>query len=275
MPIDGRTRRRWLATAVSWQPGAPRRVQVHELRRRQPQRIPRAALDGAPIAVAAIPLPLGISFFTFHSISYVVDMYRRNAAAQHRVDNFGLYILLFPQLIAGPIIRYKDIAAQLTQRATALRRLRRGHPPLRPRTGQEGAHREHARQRRRSGVRRRAARTQHTARHGSASLAIRCRSISTSPAIPTWRSVSCACSAFASSRISTTRTSRSRYANSGVAGTFRCRISSATTCTFHWAATARQGARLPQSGARVPALRSLAWRELDFHRVGCLARRCI
>ena len=68
------------------------------------------------IALAAIPLPLGISFFTFHSISYLVDIHRRSAPAQARVDSFGLYILLFPQLIAGPIIRYKDITAQLAQR---------------------------------------------------------------------------------------------------------------------------------------------------------------
>jgi alginate O-acetyltransferase complex protein AlgI len=75
-----------------------------------------AALGWDTIALAAIPLPLGISFFTFHSILYVVDIYRRNASAQRRVDNFALYILLFPQLIAGPIIRYKDIAAQIAQR---------------------------------------------------------------------------------------------------------------------------------------------------------------
>ena len=58
-----------------------------------------------PMAVAAIPLPLGISFFTFHAISYVVDVYKRNAQAEHNIPRFALYILLFPQLIAGPIIR--------------------------------------------------------------------------------------------------------------------------------------------------------------------------
>ena len=68
------------------------------------------------IALAAIPLPLGISFFTFHAISYVVDVYKRTATAQRNVRDFALYILLFPQLIAGPIIRYRDIAAQLRAR---------------------------------------------------------------------------------------------------------------------------------------------------------------
>ena len=69
-----------------------------------------------PLAVAAIPLPLGISFFTFHAISYVVDVYKRNADAERNLPRFALYILLFPQLIAGPIIRWRDIAAQLSTR---------------------------------------------------------------------------------------------------------------------------------------------------------------
>ncbi len=69
-----------------------------------------------PFAVAAIPLPLGISFFTFHAISYVVDVYKRNARAEGNLPRFALYILLFPQLIAGPIIRWRDIADQLPAR---------------------------------------------------------------------------------------------------------------------------------------------------------------
>jgi alginate O-acetyltransferase complex protein AlgI len=69
-----------------------------------------------PIAVASIPLPLGISFFTFHAISYVVDVYKGNANAERNLPRFALYILLFPQLIAGPIIRWRDIAAQLPAR---------------------------------------------------------------------------------------------------------------------------------------------------------------
>jgi alginate O-acetyltransferase complex protein AlgI len=61
-------------------------------------------------------LLLGISFFTFHAISYLVDIYMRRASAQRNIVNYGLYIALFPQLIAGPIIRYRDIAEQLTTR---------------------------------------------------------------------------------------------------------------------------------------------------------------
>ena len=74
----------------------------------------------APLALAAIPLPLGISFFTFHAISYVVDVYKRNADAERNLPRFALYILLFPQLIAGPIIRWRDIAAQLPAHDTRI-----------------------------------------------------------------------------------------------------------------------------------------------------------
>ena len=61
-------------------------------------------------------LPIGISFFTFHAISYVVDVHRRDATAQKSPVEAALYLLLFPQLIAGPIVRYREIAAQLGSR---------------------------------------------------------------------------------------------------------------------------------------------------------------
>ena len=69
-----------------------------------------------PGALEGIVLPLGISFFVFHNISYVVDVYRRVAPPQRNPIDFALYIAFFPQLIAGPIIRYHDIAAALGQR---------------------------------------------------------------------------------------------------------------------------------------------------------------
>jgi alginate O-acetyltransferase complex protein AlgI len=75
-----------------------------------------AWLGAAPVPVPAVVLPIGISFFTFHAISYVVDVYRRDAVAQKGPVEAALYLLLFPQLIAGPIVRYRDIAAQLTAR---------------------------------------------------------------------------------------------------------------------------------------------------------------
>lgn len=63
--------------------------------------------------LAPIHLPLGISFFTFQAISYIVDVYRKEAVAQKNILDLALYISLFPQLVAGPIVRYHDIAQQI------------------------------------------------------------------------------------------------------------------------------------------------------------------
>ncbi|MEO0896084.1 MAG: MBOAT family protein [Bacteroidota bacterium] len=61
-------------------------------------------------------LPIGISFFTFQKISYLVDVYRKQAAAAENLWDYALYVLLFPQLIAGPIVRYKEVAEQILER---------------------------------------------------------------------------------------------------------------------------------------------------------------
>ena len=74
----------------------------------------------APIDVPPVLLPIGISFFTFHAISYVIDVSRRDATAQKSPVHAALYLLLFPQLIAGPIIRYRDIAGQLARRVVSI-----------------------------------------------------------------------------------------------------------------------------------------------------------
>lgn len=68
------------------------------------------------IKYTALPLPIGISFYTFQTLSYIIDVYRGNVEAQRNPVNFGLYISMFPQLIAGPIVRYADIEKQLTDR---------------------------------------------------------------------------------------------------------------------------------------------------------------
>lgn len=68
------------------------------------------------IQLGSIPLPIGISFYTFHAISYLVDVYRRVEPAQRNIYKLSLYITFFPQLVAGPIIRYNDVAKQLTAR---------------------------------------------------------------------------------------------------------------------------------------------------------------
>jgi alginate O-acetyltransferase complex protein AlgI len=75
---------------------------------------------GRQVALSQIYLPLGISFFTFHAISYIVDVYRRTSEARRNPLEIVLYFVFFPQLIAGPIIRYKDIAAQLAARRVTL-----------------------------------------------------------------------------------------------------------------------------------------------------------
>ena len=73
-----------------------------------------------------LPLPVGISFYTFQAISYLVDIYRKKAEPQKNILYFALYISMFPQLIAGPIVRYVDIEAQLRNRKISIRRLGQG-----------------------------------------------------------------------------------------------------------------------------------------------------
>ena len=75
---------------------------------------------GAGISIPEIALPIGISFFTFQAISYIVDVYRGNGAAQKNILYVGLYISFFPQLIAGPIVRYETIADQIMNRRETL-----------------------------------------------------------------------------------------------------------------------------------------------------------
>jgi alginate O-acetyltransferase complex protein AlgI len=75
-----------------------------------------ARLALPPVTLGPVHLPLGISFFTFHALSYVIDVYRREVRALKNVIDFGLYISFFPQSIAGPIVRYHDVAGQLTGR---------------------------------------------------------------------------------------------------------------------------------------------------------------
>jgi len=70
----------------------------------------------AGITVPQITLPIGISFYVFQSMSYVIDVYRDDAPVQKNPITFGTYVTLFPQLIAGPIVRYYDVALQLTNR---------------------------------------------------------------------------------------------------------------------------------------------------------------
>ena len=74
------------------------------------------------LSIPAILLPIGISFFTFQAISYVIDVYRGNGIVQKNPLNVGLYIAFFPQLIAGPIVRYSTIDLQINGRVESYKK---------------------------------------------------------------------------------------------------------------------------------------------------------
>ena len=78
------------------------------------------AVTGLSLKLLRVALPIGISFYTFQILSYVVDVYRGDVPAQKSFLKLGTYIAMFPQLIAGPIVRYAEIAPQLDERETTL-----------------------------------------------------------------------------------------------------------------------------------------------------------
>ena len=84
------------------------------------------ALTGFPAVVPSIALPIGISFYTFQILSYVVDVYRREVPYQPQFSKFLLYVSMFHQCVAGPIVRYQDVAAEITERKVSLPELGRG-----------------------------------------------------------------------------------------------------------------------------------------------------
>lgn len=77
-------------------------------------------ITGAGLSLLHIALPIGISFYTFQTMSYTIDVYRKVVPAQHNILNFATYVTLFPQLIAGPIVQYKTVAKELTHRKVSL-----------------------------------------------------------------------------------------------------------------------------------------------------------
>lgn len=74
-------------------------------------------LFGTQFGLLQLALPIGISFYTFQTLSYTIDVYYGKATVQHNIIDFGMYICLFPQLIAGPIVRYVDLETQISDRA--------------------------------------------------------------------------------------------------------------------------------------------------------------
>lgn len=73
-------------------------------------------LTGSGFHLLEIALPVGVSFYTFQTMSYTIDVYRGNVAAQRNIITFGTYVTMFPQLIAGPIVKYKSVADELNNR---------------------------------------------------------------------------------------------------------------------------------------------------------------
>ncbi len=77
-------------------------------------------------AGTGLALPIGISFYTFQTMSYTIDIYRGEAKPEKNIINFGAYVAMFPQLIAGPVVRFKDISVLLRERSTSLDKLSYG-----------------------------------------------------------------------------------------------------------------------------------------------------
>ena len=84
------------------------------------------SLTGASVPAPGLPLPIGISFYTFQTMSYTIDVYRGNAKAQRNLLDFGVYVAMFPQLIAGPIVKYRDVAERLHERSVDLQSVSHG-----------------------------------------------------------------------------------------------------------------------------------------------------
>jgi len=77
------------------------------------------SLTGGDLPLLGLALPIGISFYTFQTMSYTIDVYRGNVTAQHNLISFGMYVCMFPQLIAGPIVRYSDVQQEVKTRRTS------------------------------------------------------------------------------------------------------------------------------------------------------------
>ena len=84
------------------------------------------ALLGTSFTDPKLPLPIGISFYTFQSMSYTIDLYMRNIKVQKNIINFTSYVTLFPQIVAGPIVRYEDVANEINQRTITTSKIAEG-----------------------------------------------------------------------------------------------------------------------------------------------------
>lgn len=81
------------------------------------------SVTGLGIPLLNLPLPIGISFYTFQTMSYTIDVYRKEVKAQKNILTFGVFVTMFPQLIAGPIVKYKTVASELSERTADAERI--------------------------------------------------------------------------------------------------------------------------------------------------------
>ena len=146
--------------------------------------LPDAGLD----VTLRVALPLGISLYILQSLSYVIDVYRGHSTAIKSFIDFLCFETMYPQLVAGPIIRYSEIEDQLQCADVHADEVRARHRVLLARHGEEGAAGQPVREDRRSRVRGGLARRR--SRRGTASRRTRSRSTSISAATPTWPSAS-------------------------------------------------------------------------------------
>ena len=95
-------------------------------------------LTGTDIHIWKLALPIGISFYTFQTMSYTIDVYRQKVKAQHNLIAFGMYVSMFPQLIAGPIVRYASVEQQMNDRVLVPAKNGSRSAAFYYRTGQKG-----------------------------------------------------------------------------------------------------------------------------------------
>ena len=183
-------------------------------------------IPGVRVPQLGIPLPIGISFFTFQTMSYTIDVYRQDAPVQRNMVKFGTFVTMFPQLIAGPIVQYKTVAAALEHRVNTTEDFARGAGRFTVGLAKKvllansiGALWEECLAAQAAGTL--------TAVSGW-----------TSPDIPIWPSVWDTCSASGSTRTFGIHIWRPRCRSSGGAGTCRLPAGSGTISIFPWAATA-------------------------------------
>ena len=148
------------------------------------------SLFGLSIPVPEIALPVGISFFTFQALSYVIDVYRGDAKVQKNYFRVLLYISFFPQLIAGPIVKYRDIDEQIANRPQDIEKIARGLRRFICGLGKKGADRQHDGADVADVIFNPTSARCRSPPHGWARSRTSFRSTTISAAIPIWRSVS-------------------------------------------------------------------------------------